>query len=153
MSSLTISGITSGEQGPPAEQAVGLGLYLTNRNPTIVACITYAVQLYCEKNHEGVRKYSSKYFNIRDFSLWSKALTCSKRDPRLLLEWKSLDMWQMPCLFGWGSDACHSSLSLNFKSRIGISLLQFPFPFLISRQPCHTDDGEFCSVIYLIDLL
>lgn len=51
MSSLTVSGTTSGEQEPPAEHAVGLGLYLTDRNLTIVACITYAVQLYCEKKN------------------------------------------------------------------------------------------------------
>lgn len=51
MSSLTISGITSGAQEPPAEHAVGLGLYLTNRRPTIVAYITYAAQLHCEKKN------------------------------------------------------------------------------------------------------
>lgn len=49
MSSLTISGITSGDRGPPAEHAVDLGLYLTSRNPTMVAYITYAAQLHCEK--------------------------------------------------------------------------------------------------------
>ena len=62
MSSLTVSGTTSGEQEPPAEHAVGLGLYLTDRNLTIVACITYAVQLYCEKKISSGKEILLKVF-------------------------------------------------------------------------------------------